>query len=99
MAHNPHISLSYLEVLEPWGTEQVYIDATAEWADEPATKTRVWELFKSTEPPLGFDPAVMWKGPDDPEFGLLRVTPWRIELASLRPTGDGWKTTVWKPTS
>ena len=64
------------------------------------SKKRVWELFKSTEPPLGFDPAVnMWKGPDDPDFGLLKLAPWRIELASLKPTEDGWKATVWKPSS
>ena len=94
LAHNPHISLSYLEVLEPWGTEQVYFDCTAAWADDLETKRRFWDLCKSIEPPLGFDPGVMWGSPEDPDFGLLKLTPWRIELASLRPAADGWQSAV-----
>ena len=96
LAHNPYVSLSYLEVLEPWGTEQVYADCTAEWADDPPTRERVWELFKSIPPPLGFDPALMWKDAQDPDFGLLKLTPWRIELVSLRPSSDGWSSKVWR---
>lgn len=99
LERNPHLSLAYLEVLEPFGTEQVYVDATARWADDEATKRRVWELMKATEPPLGFDPGLMWQSPEDPKFGLLEITPWRIELASLRPSRDGWKSVVWRPGS
>lgn len=97
LARNPHLSLCYLEVLEPWGTEQVYVDCTAEWADDLVVKERVWELFRSLPSPYGFDPGLMWEGPSDPTFGLLKLTPWRIELGSLKPSEDGWKTVVWRP--
>ena len=95
LARNPHLSLSYLEVLDPWGTEQVYVDCTATWADAPETKRELWDWIKAVEPPMGFDPGLMWQDPDDDEFGLLRLTPWRIELASLRPGRDGWSSSVW----
>ena len=34
-------------------------------------------------PPFGYDPATIYKGADHPGFGLLKLTPWRIELAIL----------------
>ena len=58
------------------------------------------ERGNRTAHPLGFDPAVMmWKGPDDSDSGLLRLTPWRIELAFLMPWEDGWRSRVWKAKS
>jgi general stress protein 26 len=80
LAKNPHVSVSYWDPAH----EQVYIDAKAEWADDPAEKRRVWDLFKNTPPPLGYDPAMIWPGgPDSPEFGVLKLAPRRIELFSL----------------
>jgi len=97
IAHNPHVSVSYLERLEPWGTEQVYADCVAAWEDAPAERRRIWELYKTTPPPLGYDPGLSWKGVDDPKYGLLKLTPWRIELSSLKPSAGGWKRQVWTP--
>jgi hypothetical protein len=37
LAHNPHVSLAYLEQLNPWGTEQVYADCVARWEDAPTS--------------------------------------------------------------
>jgi general stress protein 26 len=81
LAANPFVSLSYWDPQQ----EQVYVDCRSEWEDNPAEKRRIWELYKSTPPPLGYDPAMIWRGgPDDPVVGIMKLTPWRIELSSLR---------------
>jgi hypothetical protein len=53
-------------------------------------KRRIWDLYKTTPPPLGYDPGMIWKGgPEDPTFGILKLTPWRIELFALRDMMGG----------
>jgi len=82
LARTPYVSLSYWDPQH----QQIYVDAKAEWDDDAATKQRIWDLYKSTPPPLGYDPAIIpqWKdGPTSPDFGLLKLTPWRIELFGL----------------
>lgn len=93
LARNPYVSLSY------WDQEhqQVYIDAKAEWEDDPGEKLRIWELYKNTPPPYGYDPAIIWRsGPSDPSYGLLKLTPWRIELYALRDLITGAPPLVWR---
>lgn len=57
----------------------------------------VWDLFESTPPPLGYDPALFLPGgPTAPGYGLLRLTPARIDcwtLASLMK-GESLRTCV-----
>ena len=92
IARNPNVSLSYWDQQH----QQVYIDATAEWIDGPAEKLRIWELYKNTPPPYGYDPQIIWRaGPDDPAYGLLKLTPWRIELYSLQDLVTGAPPKVW----
>jgi len=77
----------------------VYVEARAEWVDERADKERIWNLYKTTPPPLGYDPATIpvWKdGPLSPAFGVLKLTPWRIELTGLQVM-MGKPALVWKP--
>ena len=97
LARNPHLSLCYLDVSDPSkGFDPVYVDCVADWDDRPESRRRVWELYKSTPPPLGYDPGTIWKGPDDPDFGLLNLQPWRIEVESNEP-GVGITRKVWRP--
>ncbi len=96
LAANPYLSVSY------WDQEhqQVYVDAKAEWQDDQVEKLRIWNLYKDTSPPYGYDPAIIWQaGPDDPEYGLLKLAPWRIELYALKDLVTGTGPTVWKPPS
>lgn len=80
IAKNPYVSFTYWDPTH----EQVYVDAKAEWLDDAADRRRVWELYKSTPPPLGYDPGMIWPGgPDSEDVGVLKLTPWRIELWSL----------------
>ena len=93
IARNPYVSLSY------WDRDhqQVYADCRAEWVDDPAEKRRVWELYKSTPPPLGYDLESIFRGGlDDPSYGLLKLTPWRIELWSLPDMMSGIPNKVWR---
>ena len=93
LAANPNISLSYWDPQH----QQVYYDATAEWLDDMAEKRRIWELYKSTPPPLGYDPAMIWKdGVEDPTFGVLKLTPWRIELSALADMVTQAPPQVWR---
>lgn len=49
-----------------------------------ATRERVWQLYLTTPPPLGYNPGDFWPaGPNDPAFGLLRLRPTRIDITGL----------------
>ena len=92
LAENPYVSLSYWDQQH----QQVYVDAKAEWVDEPAEKKRLWELYSSTPPPLGYDLGMIWQGGlEDPTYGLLKLTPWRIELFALADMFSGKEPQIW----
>lgn len=95
LERNRYVSLSY------WTPEhkQIYAECKAEWEDRAEEKARIWELYKSAPPPLGYDPAMIpvWKdGPQSPEFGVLKLTPWRIELSSIMDMMAGKPPLVWR---
>ncbi len=64
----------------------------------PLTRNAVSGSYtKSTPPPLGYDPGMIWKaGPQDPGFGLLKLTPWRIEVSSIYDMAAGTPPLVWR---
>ena len=58
---NPYTSLTYWDQTN----EQVHVECRAEFEERPAEKRRVWNLFKDTPFPLGYDPALFFKeGPE-----------------------------------
>lgn len=86
LAHNAYVSLAYIaDIARP-----VYVDCKAEWADDQEVKQRIWNLFSSAAPPLGYDPTPIFHGVDNPDFGVLKLTPWRIELADVM-NRDDWR--------
>ena len=88
LAHNPAVSLAYIFDKE----KPVYVDGFAEWIYTAEEKQRIWDLYKTTPPPLGFDPQPHYGSIDHMYFGLLRITPWRIELANLNG-----EPVIWRP--
>ncbi len=90
---NPYISVSY------WDQEhqQIYAECRTAWEEDQGERSRIWNLFKSTPPPLGYDPGAFFKGDHDPGYGLLKLTPWRIELSSLNDLITGTPPQVWRP--
>lgn len=87
LAHNPYVSLSYIQDFE----KPVYVECIAEWKHEREEKLRVWEVIKATPPPMGFDPEPHFGTIDHIHFGLLELTPWRIEVFTLREEPIIWR--------
>jgi uncharacterized pyridoxamine 5'-phosphate oxidase family protein len=95
LAKNPYVSLAYItDFFNP-----VYADCTAEWMDDLDQKKRIWALFKNTPPPLGYDPAQDFVSYDSDKFGLLKLTPWRIDLVSFPAENFDKGTRVWRSDS
>lgn len=93
IAANPYVSLAYWDPQH----EQVFADCRAEWVEDRGEKQRLWDLFKSTPEPMGYDLGMFWKGGvSDPTYGLLKLTPWRIELWSLGAMMKGEQPRVWR---
>lgn len=93
LAHHPYLSLAYIADV----TKPVYVDCLAVWEQNLAEKQRVWDLFKAPPPPLGFDPAQDFVAPEHEKFGLLKLTPWRIDLVSFPAPSFEEGTQVWSP--
>ena len=79
LAARPHVSCSY------WSPTQdtAVAECDAEFTDDEATRRRVWALFETAAPPLGYDPRIL--GADDhrdPAITVLRMTPWRLATLS-----------------
>jgi hypothetical protein len=78
--------------------QQVYVDCRTDWDDSPSEKKRIWDLYKNTDPPLGYDPGMIWSdGPGAEDFGILRLTPWRIEVSSIMDMMSGKEPLIWRP--
>ncbi len=92
LENNPFVSLSYWDPQH----EQTIIDCKAEWRDDQATKTEIWNLLKETPEPVGYDPIAFWSGDDDENFGVLQLTPWRLEVWSLKAMAQGQPPQVWR---
>lgn len=85
--NNPNVSLAYIEnPLKP-----VYAECTAEWVDDMTEKQRLWDLFGNTPPPIGYNLAQFFQNVDNPGYGLLKLTPWRIEVADLMGEAKIWQ--------
>lgn len=90
LVHNSAVSLAYM----PEKDKPVYVDAFAEWITTVEEKQRIWTLHQTTQPPIGFDPQPHYGTIDHPYYGLLRFTPWRIELGNLYGESIIWRPMV-----
>ncbi|MEZ4671059.1 MAG: pyridoxamine 5'-phosphate oxidase family protein [Anaerolineae bacterium] len=91
LERNPFLSLSYItDLFKP-----VYVDCRAEWVDDLEEKRRIWDLFKNAPEPLGYDPAHDFISYDHENFGLLKLTPWRIDIVSFPAESFEKGTQVW----
>ena len=93
LAGNPYVSLTYWTPAH----QQVMADCKADWIDDAAEKKRLWDLYGSLPEPYGYDLKMFWKSDDDPTYGLLKLTPWRVEVWSLEEIMGGKPPRVWRP--
>ncbi|MDY7102513.1 MAG: pyridoxamine 5'-phosphate oxidase family protein [Actinomycetota bacterium] len=86
LAANPHVSCFYWDPSH----DTAAIDATAEWV--PAEDIpEAWETIRTTPPPVGFDPAMIWPdGPTSDGVGILRFTAHRIVATKAAQPGLRW---------
>ena len=76
--------------------DTIMAQCRAEWCDNAPAKQRIWDLFKNAPPPLGYDPGLFFPGgAADPRFGVLKLTPWRIDLWSLAELAQGKQPRTW----
>ncbi len=87
LEHNPYVSLAYIQDKD----KPVYVDCVAEWMNSESDKQHVWVLHQTIAPPLGFDPQPHYGSIHNQYYGVLKFTPWRIELANL-----GGEPLVWR---
>jgi general stress protein 26 len=93
LARTPVVALSYWDPSH----DTVIAQCRAEWCDDDATKRRIWDLLANTPPPVGYDPGLFFPGgASDAGFGVLRLTPQRIELWAGRDMLQGRPPTVWR---
>lgn len=93
IAANPYVTLCYWDP----DHEQVMADCRAEWQDDDDSKAWLWNELKSRPEPVGYDPTIFWDAPSDPNFGALRLDPWRIEVWSLADMSQGRPPRVFRP--
>ena len=92
LLQNPYVSLAYITQIN----RPVYVDCRAEWIEAFDQKQRVWNLFRDTPSPLGYDPAIDFIRPDHENFGLLKLVPWRIALVSFPAASHEEGQRIWR---
>lgn len=90
IANNPHISLAYVADI----TRPVYVDCIAKWVEDDNEKQRLWDLFVNTPPPIGYDLAPFFGTVEN--LNVLKLTPWRIDLATFPPPSQEEASKVWR---
>src|SRR5579883_2968145 len=91
LERNPRAELCY------WTKEGRHLTVTGSCAvvADAAEKARVWTVFKD-DPIAGYDPALIWKSADDPNFCLLRLDARRIEAFNAPELAQGVEPRLWR---
>ena len=92
LAANPFVSLTYWDPRH----EQIMADCKTEWVEDAGEKQRIWDLFGSTPEPYGYNLGMFWKDVSDPTYGLLKLTPWRVEAWTVGEMSSGKPARVWR---
>jgi hypothetical protein len=54
-------------------------------------KRRAWEMYLRAPEPVGYDPSRIWGTVANPEFGVLMLRPWRVELVDRPGQSRVWR--------
>jgi general stress protein 26 len=93
LAHNPHVTTSYLTP----HPDAAYLDSVASWIDDAEVREMVWSLYRDGSPPgVGYDPGRYWAGPHAPDFHVLRLDPWRVQVLPARELARGLPSRIWR---
>ena len=93
LEHSPYLSCSYWDATHDVAVAECH----AAWVTDAAVKQHAWDLFRAAPEPLGHDPAKIWPdGPDDPDAGVLRLSPWRLRVAGMETLLGRSAPLVWR---
>jgi hypothetical protein len=92
---SPFVSVNY------WSPshDTCVAECSAAWSFDDQTRTRIWDLFASTPPPLGYNPSAIpaWTSPTSDAFAVLRLEPWRLRVfPSTVLMGQGGEVLTWQ---
>lgn len=75
---SPYMSLNYWDPSQDTCTA----DCKVSWVMGDEERTKMWDFFKNTPAPVGYDPAIIpqWTSPTADNFAVLKLTPWRIRV-------------------
>lgn len=94
LENSPYVSLNY------WTPKHdtCIAECRAAWALDDETRTRIWDLFKSTPQPLGYDPSMIpvWDAPTSDSFAVLRLDPWRLRVFPAEAMMGKGEVFVWQ---
>ncbi len=86
LEQNPSISCYYWDPAH----DTVAVEGRTSWVP-PERVADAWERVAAPEPPVGFDPAMIWPdGPTDPGCGFLEVVAHRILATPAAREGLLW---------
>jgi len=92
LARNPYLSLCYLDQGDPWRPRETRLRRLPRRVGRYGRgQTQDVGDVRARTQPLGYDPARIWGGVENPEFGVLVLRPWRVELVD----GPG-ESRVWR---
>jgi len=90
LEHSPYVSCSYWDATHDVAVAECH----AEWVED---KQHAWDLFRAAPEPLGHDPYKIWPGgPQDPDAGVLKLTPWRLRVAGMETLLGKSAPLVWR---
>ena len=94
LAAHPDISLTYWDPSQDVATAE----CATTWDDTPELREAGWRRFADGPAPVGYDPSIIpiWPNHEVPEFGVLRLHPYRLRAmpGSVLLTGQG-ETLTW----
>jgi hypothetical protein len=89
----PYVSCCYWDPAH----DVVIADCRADWVADVETREHAWRLFRDAPPPLGHDPAQIFPdGPGSPDSAVLRLSPWRRDVAAAETASAGEPPLAWR---
>lgn len=78
LATTPQLSVTYWDPTQ----DTVTADCNAIWEDTDEERQAGWDRFANGPEPVGYDPSIIpfWPDPTVPEFGVLRLDPYRLRV-------------------
>ena len=92
---SPYISLNYWSASH----DTCVAECRAEWVFDDEGRTRIWNLFLNTPPPVGYNPTIIpaWTSPTCDAFAVIRLEPWRLRVfPGTVLLGQGGQVLTWR---